>query len=72
MVETIAIKESNFIAESLQLWQVVASYFTAGILCNSSEVIEKAAPILAWSKGKTLAFLKEYCLRKKWTCTRIE
>ena len=52
------------------LWQVQALHFTAGMLVAQDGEIVHTAPILAWARGKSLGFFRNYCAQKGWKLTR--
>jgi hypothetical protein len=45
--------------------RVVSSYFVAAVIVEDNRVVE-AAPILSYVVGKSLKWLKVYCVRKGW------
>jgi len=47
-----------------KLFVVDLPYFYAGVSVENNIVVE-AAPIISWSKGKTLDMLKNWVLNKK-------
>jgi hypothetical protein len=52
------------------LYRVEAPHFVAGIVFQK-ELAINAAPILKWSIGKNIVFLRNYFNRKKWRFKRI-
>jgi len=49
-----------------KLMRITSSYFCAGVILNSKEIIIETAPILKWSKGRDLWWFEKYCKKKKW------
>jgi hypothetical protein len=47
------------------LFQVTAPHFVAGLVVDAGRVV-RAAPILAWTVGKTRDHLRPYFRRKRW------
>jgi hypothetical protein len=54
------------------LYQITAPHFTAGIVTNLAGTTVEAAPILAWTRGKTVSEITQYCVRKRWVVTLVE
>lgn len=52
------------------IYQIYANYFTAGIIVKNNYVV-KSAPILKWTVGKRIAYIKDYCFKKKWKIIKI-
>jgi len=51
------------------LYRIEAPHFVAGLETEThgaSEVVVHAAPILKWTKGKTMTEVLRYVLRRKW------
>ena len=53
-----------------KLLQIDSGYYCAGIVIYKDAVI-KAAPIIKWMQGKTEAFVRNYCKRKKFILNEI-
>lgn len=53
------------------LMRVVARHFVAGLLIEGGRVVQ-AAPILMWTRGKTLEYVSAYCARKGWRIAECE
>ena len=56
-------------------WRIEAPHFTAGVrvddTAHAADVIFYTAPILAWTRGKTLAWLLDYCHKKGWKAEEL-
>lgn len=52
------------------LWQITAPHFCAGIITTNG-ICTEAAPILAWTIGKSRQELREYFTRRTWLVKRI-
>lgn len=52
------------------LFQVRSGYFTAGLVVSDGRVV-RAAPIIRWMIGRTLATIQAHCERKQWTLDRV-
>ena len=53
----------------MSTYRVEAPHFVAGLETethNGSEIVVRSAPILGWTKGKTMTEFLRYCLRKGW------
>jgi hypothetical protein len=55
----------------MNLWQVTAPHFCAG-LDESAGLVSDAAPILRWTIGKNIDWLAGYCRRKGWRMASID
>jgi hypothetical protein len=47
----------------MKLYQITAKHFCAGVIVEEDKII-KAAPILAWSIGKSWRWFDAYCTRR--------
>ena len=47
------------------LYQAKTKYFCAGVITDANKTITHAAPILAWSKGKSVLNLLKWLENKK-------
>jgi len=52
-----------------ELWRIMAPHFVAGVTVRDG-VIVRAAPILAWTRGKELRRLLNYASSKGWVVER--
>lgn len=50
----------------MKLLRIVAPHFVAGLDVDDTGRVTKAAPIIGWMVGKTLAYVSSYCGRKGW------
>jgi len=48
------------------VYQVDAGHFCAGLIVNRYGVVADAAPVLRWTLGHELAWLRGYCARVGW------
>ncbi len=49
------------------LCQIKTGYFVAGLTAEqNSQIIKRAAPIIKYMKGWTLARMEGYCIKKGW------
>ncbi len=46
-------------------WRIEAPHFVAGLVVKGGRVAG-AAPIIAWSRGKSLDWMVDYCHKKGW------
>lgn len=53
------------------LHRIEAPHFVAGVVVRNG-IIDVAAPILRWSKGKTIEALTIYCKTKSWRITHVD
>lgn len=49
-----------------RLVRITAPHFCAGVEIDDKDKVVKFAPILKWTKGRTLWWLERYCKKKKW------
>jgi hypothetical protein len=50
----------------MHLYRITAPHFCAGMIVSLPGIVLHAAPIIAWTKGKSVAELFRYCHRKRW------
>lgn len=49
-----------------QLLVIDAPHFYAGAIYDERNIVVRAAPIIKWSVGKSVAEVIAYCQRKRW------
>ena len=55
----------NFDPDALKFYRVQAPHMVAGVVCMDGIIVD-GAPILKWTRGKTIKWFKKYCKNKKW------
>ena len=58
--------------QELSWYRVQAPHFVAGLACDRRGVVVKTAPILSWARGKRMADVMQYVLRKGWEMVSME
>lgn len=53
------------------LLQITAPHFCAGLVANSSYVVQEAAPIIRYMVGWRTLRVWQYCTRKGWRCELV-
>ncbi len=52
-------------------FRISAPHFVAAVAFDDAGRMTKHAPILAWARRQSLAWVQDYCRRKGWTMERL-
>lgn len=50
----------------MNLYQVEAKHFVAGLCTDAKGTVWETAPIISWMKEKPITFIEDYCKHKGW------
>ena len=53
------------------LYRIVTPYFVAGVIVRNGKIVE-AAPILNWSRGRSIKSLENWCSKKRFSITLLD